>query len=89
MFSQATEVMVREYGLTGMVMELVREISRVDTKELARDTSGTRLVICRDEDPDLIGSDTFFNGSGSGSYLLKRICEDLKNIIFYEKKNCR
>jgi len=41
-FSQATEVMVREYGLTGMVMELVREISRVDTKELARDTSGTR-----------------------------------------------
>ena len=41
-FSQATEVMVREFGLTGMVMELVREISRVDGKELTRDTSGTR-----------------------------------------------
>ena len=35
---------MREYGLTGMVLELVREISRVDSKELSRDTSGTRLV---------------------------------------------
>ncbi len=39
---QATEVMVREFQCTNMVMELVREISRVDTKELARDSSGTR-----------------------------------------------
>ena len=31
-FSQATEVMVKEFGCTGMVMELVREISRVDMK---------------------------------------------------------
>ena len=31
-FSQATEVMVKEFGNTGMVMELVREISRVDMK---------------------------------------------------------
>ena len=43
LFSQATEVLVREYGLTGMVLELVREISRIDSTELARDTSGTRL----------------------------------------------
>ena len=34
--------MVREYQCNNMVMELVREISRVDTKELARDSSGTR-----------------------------------------------
>jgi condensin complex subunit 1 len=39
---QAAEVMVREFNCNNMVMELVREISRVDTKELARDSSGTR-----------------------------------------------
>ena len=38
-------MMVREYGLTGMVLEVVREISRIDSKELSRDTSGTRLLI--------------------------------------------
>ena len=37
---------MREYGLTTMVMELVREISTTDGKELARDTSGTRSVTC-------------------------------------------
>ena len=37
---------MREYGLTTMVMELVREISTTDGKELARDTSGTRYVTC-------------------------------------------
>eukprot|EP00092_Neocalanus_flemingeri_P032797 GFUD01035670.1.p1 GENE.GFUD01035670.1~~GFUD01035670.1.p1 ORF type:complete len:1485 (+),score=509.47 GFUD01035670.1:55-4509(+) len=39
---QATEVLVKDFNCTSMVMELVREISRIDTKELARDTSGTR-----------------------------------------------
>jgi len=39
---QATEVLVKDFNCTAMVMELVREISRIDTKELARDTSGTR-----------------------------------------------
>jgi len=39
---QATEVLVKEFNCSSMVMELVREISRIDTKELARDTSGTR-----------------------------------------------
>ncbi len=33
---------MREFQCSNMVMELVREISRVDTKELARDSSGTR-----------------------------------------------
>ena len=33
---------MREFQCNNMVMELVREISRVDTKELARDSSGTR-----------------------------------------------
>jgi len=39
---QATEVLVKDFNCTSMVMELVREISRIDSKELARDTSGTR-----------------------------------------------
>lgn len=39
---QATEVLVKEFNCNSMVMELVREISRIDSKELARDTSGTR-----------------------------------------------
>jgi len=39
---QATEVLVKDFNCTAMVMELVREISRIDPKELARDTSGTR-----------------------------------------------
>jgi len=41
-FGQATEVLVKEYGSSGMVMEVVREIARVDHRELARDSSGTR-----------------------------------------------
>jgi len=41
-FSQATEVLTTEYGCSGMVMEMVREIARIDHRELARDTSGTR-----------------------------------------------
>lgn len=41
-FSQATDIIVKEYGCTGMVMELVREISRVDMKDMSRDTSSTR-----------------------------------------------
>jgi len=40
-FAQATEVMVRDFNCNAMVMELMREISRVDGKELARDTGGT------------------------------------------------
>jgi len=40
-FAQATEVMVRDFNCNAMVMELMREISRVDAKELARDTTGT------------------------------------------------
>ena len=39
---QATEVMVRNFNCSSMVMELVREISRIDSRELSRDTSGTR-----------------------------------------------
>jgi len=39
---QATEVLVREYNCSSMVMDLVREIARLDPKEMARDTSGTR-----------------------------------------------
>jgi len=39
---QATEVLVKDFNCNSMVMELVREISRIDSKELARDTSGTR-----------------------------------------------
>lgn len=40
-FAQATEVMVLDFNCNAMVMELMREISRVDAKELARDTTGT------------------------------------------------
>ena len=39
---QATEVLVKQFNCSSMVMELVREISRIDSRELARDTSGTR-----------------------------------------------
>ena len=44
-FGQAVEVMVNDYNCTAMVLELMREISRVDDKELARDTSGTRSYL--------------------------------------------
>ena len=40
-FSQAVEVMVVDFSCNSMVMEIVREISRIDSKELARDTGGT------------------------------------------------
>jgi len=39
---QATEMLVREYGCTSLVTSLIREISRIDPRELARDTGGTR-----------------------------------------------
>ena len=41
MFHQAVEVMVVDFSCNSMVMEIVREISRIDSKELARDTGGT------------------------------------------------
>ena len=41
MFSQAVEVMVVDFSCNSMVMEIMREISRIDSKELARDTGGT------------------------------------------------
>ena len=40
-FSQAVEVMVVDFSCNSMVMEIMREISRIDSKELARDTGGT------------------------------------------------
>ena len=56
---QATEVLVRQFGCNSMVMELVREISRIDHRELARDTSGTRsyslfLVELAERLPDMM-----------------------------------
>ena len=41
-FHQAVEVMVVDFSCNSMVMEIMREISRIDGKELARDTGGTR-----------------------------------------------
>ena len=40
-FHQAVEVMVVDFSCNSMVMEIMREISRIDSKELARDTGGT------------------------------------------------
>ena len=56
---QATEVLVRQFNCNSMVMELVREISRIDSRELARDTSGTRsysmfLVELAERLPDMM-----------------------------------
>jgi len=56
---QATEVMVRNFNCSSMVMELVREISRIDSRELSRDTSGTRsyslfLVELAERLPDMM-----------------------------------
>ena len=36
MLGQATEVLVRDFSCNAMVMELVREISRIDPRELGR-----------------------------------------------------
>ena len=41
-FSQSVEVMVVDFSSNSKVMEIMREISRIDGKELARDTAGTR-----------------------------------------------
>ena len=56
---QATEVLVRQFNCNSMVMELVREISRIDSRELSRDTSGTRsyslfLVELAERLPDMM-----------------------------------
>ena len=40
--AEAVEVFVLEFNCRSMVLEVVREITRLDTKELNRDTSGTR-----------------------------------------------
>ena len=40
--AEAIEVFVREFNCRSMVLEVVREITRLDSKELNRDTSGTR-----------------------------------------------
>merc|ERR1719412_1791727 len=40
--AEAVEVFVLEFNCKSMVLEVVREITRLDTKELNRDTSGTR-----------------------------------------------
>lgn len=40
--AEAVEVFVLEFSCRSMVLEVIREITRLDTKELNRDTSGTR-----------------------------------------------
>lgn len=40
--AEAVETFVVEFNCRSMVLEVIREISRLDTKELNRDTSGTR-----------------------------------------------
>lgn len=40
--AQAVETFVNEFGVKSFVSEIIREIGRMDPKDLARDTSGTR-----------------------------------------------
>ena len=40
--AEAVEIFVVEFNCRSMVLEVVREITRLDTRELNRDTSGTR-----------------------------------------------
>ena len=40
--AEAVEIFFKEFNSRSMVMEAVREITRLDTKELNRDTSATR-----------------------------------------------
>ena len=39
---EAIEMSTNQFGCKNMVMETVRELSRLDSRELNRDTSGTR-----------------------------------------------
>ncbi len=40
--AEAVEKFVTDFQCRGIVMDIVREITRLDVKELSRDTSGTR-----------------------------------------------
>ena len=56
---EATETLVRDYNCTSLVTSLAREISRVDPRELARDTGGTKsyslfLVDLAERMPDMM-----------------------------------
>ena len=56
---EATETLVRDYNCSSLVTSLAREISRVDPRELARDTGGTKsyslfLVDLAERMPDMM-----------------------------------
>ena len=57
--AEAVEKLSNDFQCRGLVMDVVREITRLDSKELSRDTSGTKafsqfLVEMSERVPDLL-----------------------------------